>query len=348
MPVRILQVGMGGFGRSWAEKVIPRVADVELVGCVDIDRAALESARAYTTLPADRCFLSLDDALEATDADAVLVTVTIPAHISVIMAALAAGKHVLVEKPFAPTLDEARRAVQVAAERGLVLMVSQNYRFFPAVRAVQRLVASGELGEPSSVQVDFRKYDNHAPPGERLHYVMPQPMLVDMAVHHFDLMRAVLGREPREVHAVSWNPPWSKYDDPPAAVATVRFEGDVVVSYRGSWLSSGQDTPWAGEWRVDFAEAEVTWASRKGGENDISADRVCVRRLDGTASEVRLPRIRHLDRAGSLQVFVDAIRTGEEPETSGRCNLGTLALSLGAVESAAVGAPVVLPPDGSL
>jgi predicted dehydrogenase len=348
MPLRILQVGMGGFGRSWAEKVIPRVPEAELVGCADLDPVSLEKARAVTTLPEDRYFLSLDKALESTDADALLVTATIPAHIPLIMAGLAAGKHVLVEKPFAPTVDEACRAIEDAAERGLVLMVSQNYRFFPAVRAAQKLVASGELGELSSVQVDFRKYDNHAARGERLHYVMPQPMLVDMAVHHFDLMRAVLGREPREIQAVSWNPPSSKYVDPPSAFATIKFEGGVEVSYRGSWLSPGLDTPWAGEWRMDFAEAELNWTSRKGGENDISADRVCIRRLDGTIKDVRLPRIRYLDRAGGLQVFIDAIRTGQEPETSGRNNLPTLSLTLAAVESAASGSAVSLGGDGSL
>jgi predicted dehydrogenase len=342
MPLRIVQAGMGGFGQSWAAKVIPRVKEAELVACVDINPTALEKARILTGLPAGSFFPSLDEALEAVEADAVLVTATIPAHIPLIMASLSAGKHVLVEKPFAPALDEARRAVDVAAERGLVLAVSQNYRFFPAVQAVQTLVQSRELGEVSSVNVDFRKFDNHAPRGERLHYVMPQPMLVDMAVHHFDLMRAVLGREALEVHAVSWNPSWSKYDDPPAAVATIRFEGDVVVSYRGNWLSPGRDTPWAGEWRMQFADSEIAWTSRKGGDLDVSADRVSIQRLDEPQRAMPLPRIHDLDRAGSLSAFVRAIRTGEEPETSGRRNLPTLALCLAAVESAATGEPVSL------
>jgi predicted dehydrogenase len=342
MPLRIVQVGMGDFGRSWAAQVIPQVEDAELVACVDLDPVSLENARADGANPSRGFFLSLDEALDSTESDAVLVTATIAAHFPLIMAALAAGKHVLVEKPFVPALDQARLAVDTAAERGLALMVSQNYRFFPAVRAVQDLVAGGKLGEVSSVDVDFRKYDHRAERGDRLHYVMPQPLLVDMAVHHFDMMRAVLGREPKEIHCVSWNPPWSKYDDPPAAVATLKFEGDIVVSYRGSWVSPGPNTPWGGVWRMAFPEAEVYWTSRGGWLNPASEDSVTIRRLDKRARRMNLPKLSHLDRMGSLNAFIQAIRAGEEPETSGCRNIPTLALTLAAVDSAATGFPVLL------
>lgn len=349
---------MGGAGRSWAANVIPRIEDVELVACVDISPQSLELTRASTSLAEDRYFRSLEDALQATEADAVLVTTTLPAHIPVTMAALSAGKHVLMEKPFAPTLDDARRAVDAATERGLVLMVNQNYRFFPAVRAVRELVASGDVGSPHSIYLDFRRYEHHAPKEGHLHYLVPQPMLVDMAIHHFDLMRAILNREPQKIYCRSWNPPWSRYDDPAAAVATITFEGDVVVSYRGSWLSPGIETPWAGNWRMEFSGAEVAWTSRGGGKDPEDAESAVIRRLgeesrqpqfgvarsrEGTRGHpIDLPKLSYLDFTGSLDAFVRAIRSGEEPETSGRNNLPTLALAIAAVESAASGMPVEL------
>lgn len=342
MPLRIIQVGMGGFGSSWAASVIPQVKAVELVAAVDVSSAALERARTYTSLPAEQCFLSLDEALERTEADAVLVTTPLVFHIPYALAALEAGKHVLVEKPFAPTLDDAQRAVDAAAEKGLVLMVSQNYRFQPAVRAVQELVAGNSLGQLNAVYLDFRRYDNSAPRGNHVHYHVPQPMLVDMAIHHFDLMRLVLGREPREIYCHSWNPPWSKYDEPPAAMAIVKFDGDVIVSYRGSWLSPGKPTPWGGEWRMEFAETEVAWTSRGGGAAPDSDDAVSIRLLGEEPQPLPMPQMRYLDRTGVLEKFVHAVRTGEEPETSGRNNIPTLALTLASVESAATGLPVLL------
>lgn len=340
--LRIIQVGMGGFGRSWASEVVPEVDGAELVACVDVDPASIERARALTSLPEDRYFRSLEDALQRVPCDAVLITTVLAAHVPVAMAAIDAGKHVLVEKPFAPTLAEAHSTVEAAKERGLVLMVSQNYRFFPAVRAVQDIVATGEFGELSGIYVDFRKYDNKAPRGKHLHYLVPQPILVDMAIHHFDLMRAIFPQEPTEIHCHSWNPPWSKYDEPPEAVATVTFDGGAVVSYRGTWLSPGDDTQWAGTWRMEFSEGEVSWTSRIGGEIPDTADSVVVRPLGEEPQPRALTPLRYVDRAGSLNAFVEAVRTESEPETSGRRNINTLALTFAAVESAATGVPVRL------
>lgn len=81
------------------------------------------------------CFESLAEALETVDADAVLVTVPLRAHAPVAIAALNAGKHVLVEKPFAEHIPEAREVVEAAKAAGKTLMVSQNYRFFPTRRS---------------------------------------------------------------------------------------------------------------------------------------------------------------------------------------------------------------------
>ena len=66
-----------------------------------------------------------------------------------------------------------------------------------------------------------------------------QPLLADMAIHQFDLLRLVLGREPVWVEMQAVNPSPSGYRDPPAAFGLFSFEGDIAVSYRGSWISSG-------------------------------------------------------------------------------------------------------------
>jgi predicted dehydrogenase len=342
MALRIVQVGMGGFGRGWASEVIPEVKGVELAACVDLDPISLEKARTLLDLPADRYFQSLEEALELVPCEAVLCTTTLAGHMPVTTAALNAGKHVLVEKPFAPTLEEAGRAVDLAAARGLVLAVSQNYRFFPAVRAVQELIAGGSLGRVDTVFVDFRRYDNAAPRDGHIHYRVPQPVLVDMSIHHFDLMRVVLQREPKEIYCVAWNPPESKFDDPPVAVAVVRFEDDIVVSYRGSWISHGAITPWAGEWRMELTEAEIAWTSRIGGSEGAAADAVAVRRLGQEPEPIALPRVEYLDRAGSLSAFACAIETGTEPEIAACDNLRTLALTLAALKSAQTGVPVLI------
>jgi len=333
-PLRIVQVGMGFWGRDWARMVIPEIDDVELVACVDSDAQALALLQKQMGISGGRCFSSLEAALDAFGADAVLNTTTLPGHAPVTRAALEAGLHVLVEKPFAETLECAQELVELAAARGVTLMVSQNYRFFPAVRTAARLVHEGSLGELYEVSVDFRRNDPAPPNPKRRHHTHDtQPLLIDMSIHHFDLLRLVLGRAPLAISCRAWNPPWSGYLGPPVGVASMLFEGDLEVSYRGSWISAGPETAWAGEWRMEFEQGHLFWTSR--GEDNRLEDRVMWRPRRGRARGITLSTMPHIDRAGSLAEFAASLRANREPETSGRDNLGTIALMSAAVESAA-------------
>src|SRR2546423_12775765 len=147
---------MGANGRYWASRSLPQLPEVELVGCVDLDPDMLALARDQVGVPADRCFTSLAEAMGATAPDAVLVRTTLAAHVPVARSALQAGRHVLTEKPFAPTLEEARGLVELAGSRGLVLMVGQNYRFYPAVRAAAAPGREGGPGDLHEGAIDFR------------------------------------------------------------------------------------------------------------------------------------------------------------------------------------------------
>src|SRR5713101_4465045 len=336
MAIRLVQVGMGSWGENWGTHVIQQSGDVELVACVDLDAGMLEQARQLLNLPAERCFLTLESALASVEADAVLITANLPAHVPVALESLNGGKHVLLEKPFAPTVAEAQQVVETAAQRSRVLMISQNYRFFPAVRAVAALVREGTLGSIGTVSIDFRRYKNTAVPEGQPYYQVWQPLLVDMAIHHFDLMRLVLGQDPSQISCQAWNPPWSKFVDPAAAAATITFDGGAVVNYRGSWVSPAPRTSWSGEWHMECAGGEIVWTSR----DDPAPDHVSIRPLRKRSRSVQLPEVALTDRQGSLKAFLRAICTGQEPECSGRDNLHTIELMLAAVESATSRLPV--------
>jgi predicted dehydrogenase len=330
-PLRIVQVGMGFWGRDWARSVVPEVPGVELVGCVDSDPGALALHQAELPHSPPRCFRSLDQAIEETQPDAVLVTTNLPGHAPVTNAALQAGLHVLCEKPFTDKLEVAQELVDLAAAKGVTLMVSQNYRFFPAVRTAARLVREGALGDLYEASIDFRRNDPVPPNPPIRHHTDRHPLLVDMSIHHFDLLRLILADEPESVSCEAWNPSWSGFQGPPVAVASMLLDSGAVVSYRGSWISAGPDTAWAGEWSMEFEHGQLFWTSR--GEDNVLLDRVVMRSRRGRRSTVALPAMAHIDRAGALAEFVGALRANREPETSGRDNLGTIALMTAAVES---------------
>ncbi len=338
-PLRLMQVGLGPHGRNWARRVIPHIPEVDLVAYVDTDTRALAILREESNVPVERCFESLEDAIAVTKPEALLNTTALPGHAPIIRAGLDAGLHVLVEKPFAPSLAIAQQLVDAAAMRNLVLMVSQNYRFFPAPRMIARLVREEQLGALHEVSIDFRRYSAAGPGGRGRHHLEVQPLLVDMSIHHFDLTRLILGREPERLFCEAWNPAWTSFSGPSVAFAMIDFD-DVMVSYRASWVSAGPVTPWAGEWSMEFEHGEVVWTS--AADSDVTQDRVVLRPRAGRARTLKLPAVQRTGTSGTLTEFADAIRSGREPETSGRNNIGTIALMAAAVESATLRRPVTI------
>lgn len=332
----MIQVGVGNWGRNWYQHILHQNPEVTIVAWVDSVESSRETAQKTLDLPEQQIFASLEEALTHVQCDAVLITANLAGHTPLALTALQAGKHVLLEKPFAPTLDDARQVVKAAGQTGQdrpFLMISQNYRYYPASQAVREIIRKRELGPVGNVYIDFRRSDfrNRADddPGAILHHRLWQPLLVDMSIHHFDLIRAVLGQEATAISCHTWNPSWSKYADPPTGDATVILEDGAVVSYRGSWVSTGPQTNWAGEWRIECAQGEITWSSR-----GAIPDYVTIRLLGQEQAEsITLPEVPLVDRKGSLHAFVEAVNAGRQPECNGSDNFNTLALTLASVAS---------------
>jgi len=144
-----------------------------------------------------------------------------------------------------------------------------------------------------------------------------------MSIHHFDLLRLILANEPLLVSCEA-RIRRGVVQSPPVAVASMLLDSGAVVSYRGSWISAGPNTAWAGEWRMEFQHGQLFWTS--AGEDNVLLDRVVMRSRRGSEASWLACDGPH-DRAGTLAEFVSALRANREPETSGRDNLGTIALN---------------------
>ena len=337
--MRIIQVGLGPWGLDWARQVVPSIDGVEVVARADGDAAARAEAMETLKEPASLYHASLAEALAAAPCDAVLATVPLAGHAAVVREALSAGRHVLVEKPFAESVAQAAELVALARSRNRVLMVSQNYRHFPAPLAVAELVSDRRLGAVRSVDLDFR-HDAEAL-GYR-YYHLAQPLLSDMSIHHFDLMRMVLGVEPLSVSCTTAMADGTRFAGPPAAEATFDFAGDVTVRYSGSWVSKDTPTAWAGTWNMEFENADVWWTSRAPQDEPAARDRLIIRGDGVEQSSPQLKPPAQFDRAGCLAAFRDTVHSGREPPffSSGADNINSLAMVEAAVRSAASGQSV--------
>lgn len=342
--VKLIHVGVGGWGGDWEQNAIPPVTEIERTAIVDGHEPTLRKAQQAMGLPDAMCFLTLAEALDAVESDAVLVTAPAGAHVPLAIQAMEAGKHVLVEKPFSESAAEAKQAVDRAAELGKIIQVSQNYRFYPAPRMAQKLLEDGAIGEPSVIEIDFRKWANDRPAGGR-HFVMHHPLIFDMAIHHFDLIRKITGQEAKTVYARPLKPSWSKFEEEGGAAIVIELESGLVVSYRGSWISAGEPTTWAGDWAIVGETGEIRFSSRVGAETGAEGDRMTLRMHGEEAQPVTLETMDLWGRSAGLRAFAEAINGGPMAETWGPNNLGSVALMTAAATSSLSGnvEPVVLP-----
>jgi predicted dehydrogenase len=333
--ISLIHVGLGRWGFDWARDVLPEHPDVKVVGYVDSDAAALHRAQAELGASPDACFTDTATALRRVASDAVVVCLPIALHAPVAREALEAGRHVIVEKPFTTTIREADDLADLAESQRRVLMVSQNYRYFPAPVMAADFVRKGNFGKLSQIKIDFRR--NAAIEGHS-YLGLANPLLVDMAVHHYDLIRMIIGEDPVELSCRTWNPPGSPFTGDPCGAIVLTFPTGIAVSYRGSWLDQGAQTAWAGEWQMDFEQGSVLWTSRGSRPNWLARDRLTTKRPNGEAETQALPAMKLHDRMGVLAAFATAVRTGREPPyfPSGRSNVLTLAVIEAALQSSAI------------
>ena len=243
------------------------------------------------------------------------------------------------EKPIAGSVADAASMIAVAERHGVALMVSQNYRFRRAAETVRRLVELGVIGDIGTVYINFQK----SPPFSGFRAEMEQPLITDMAVHHFDQIRGVLGLEPEAVTASSWNPPWTWFKGDAAANVVFRMRGGARVVYTGSWVSRGWQTTWDGDWHIQGSSGEIHWAENRVTilPSDVFTS-VFVPGARETEGRILadLVELDHEDRAASLAELAQALAAGRSPAPSGRDNIRSLAMVLAARQAAASGGMV--------
>jgi predicted dehydrogenase len=250
---RAILVGSGGFGQQWA-KAVQEHPGWTLAAVVDLDRSVAEQvASEYGVVG----FTDLVTATAATGATVAICVVPPAAHMAVALDAFGLGMDVITEKPLADSLQSAREMIAAARASGRHLVVSQNYRWRPHIQAVKEALAEGAIGEIGYVEWHFRRATELD--GWRDAY--DEILLEDRSIHHMDLIRYLTGLNADVVSAASFRPPWSWMRGRPCASVQITLEGGLPVSYFGSWVDWGRQTPWDGEARIVGRDGAIVAAA---------------------------------------------------------------------------------------
>ncbi len=332
MALKAVLVGCGAMSTTWLDAVA-QLDGLEIIGLADLDSARVQAVAERHGLQNAVQSSDVAKLLAQTRPDLVFDLVVPQARHAVVSAALAAGCHVLSEKPMAETLDQAKDLIARARDAGKLHVVVQNRRYLDSVRRIARALAEGLIGQLTSVHADFFL----APHFGGFREDMSNVLLVDMAIHAFDAARCMTGRKARSVYCQEWNPPGSWYREGSSAAAIFEMDDGVVFNYRGSWCAAGLGTSWECAWRFIGTRGTLVW----DGNAELRAEVAVAPRtgLFDATQQVEVPSAE--DRVGGhlgvLQDFVAAVRGGHVPETAGPDNIHSLAMTLGAVDSARSG-----------
>lgn len=334
MTLKAVLVGCGAMSQAWLDAAA-QIDGLHIAGLADLDVQRAHEAASRHRLEGATVASSLGELLERLQPEVVFDLVVPAARHTVVSQALAAGCHVLSEKPMAETLEQARDLVERAEAAGRLHAVVQNRRYLTSVRRIAAAVASGVLGEITSVHADFFL----APHFGGFRDEMDHVLLMDMAIHAFDALRCMTGLPARNVYCREWDPKNSWYHQGSSAMALFELGNGALFTYRGSWCAAGMATSWECAWRFVGTRGTLTW----DGHDQLRAEVTTAQRsgLFDDVVPVALENIEPVGRIGGhlgvLQDFIAAVRGGKAPETRGADNIHSLAMSLAAIASARAG-----------
>ena len=221
-----VQVGVAGLG-YWGPNLVRNLHEIpaaEATWTCDVRPDAL--AVLGRRFPAVRQTRNFDEMLDDPALDAVAIVTPVATHRDLAMRALEAGKHVFVEKPLAPSSDEAQALIRTAHERHLVLMPGHTFLYSPPVVRIRDMIRSGELGEIYFISMSRVNLGLHQ---------SDVSVIWDLGPHDFSILLYWLGEAPRRVVSMGRACIANGQDD--VAFINCEFDSGAIAHIELSWLA---------------------------------------------------------------------------------------------------------------
>ena len=311
MSVRIGVVGLGYWGPNVVRNM-SRVAD--LAWCCDL--SAENRERYAPQYPQARFTDDFDDLLNDPELAAIAVAASVPTHHPLGLKALAAGKHVFIEKPLAASVADARALVEAAEKADRRLMVGHLLLFHPGLRAVRSLIDSGELGDI------YYLYGNRVNLGQ---VRADENALWSLGAHDVSVVLHLAGEEPYELSARGESYMRAGIED--VVFGYLRFPSGVAAHLHLSWLDPHKERRFTvvGSKRMatfdDMDPERKITIYDKGFDESAAVDEDYVAR----SGDIWSPRVAGAEPLRlECEHFVECVRNGREPISGARNGLAVV------------------------
>lgn len=320
-------IGVGSMGQNHA-RVYRELPGIELVGVADTDQATVQRV---AWLCSTRPFADYRQMLDACRPDLVSVVVPTHYHRQVVMDALDAGCHVLVEKPISATVAEGEELIARAQACGRKLMVGHIVRFNPAIQVLRAQLEAGELGR--IFQVRCRRL------GPFPTRVQDVGVVIDLATHDLDIMRHLVGSPVVRLYAETERKIHTAHED--TMIATLRFANGVIGSLDIDWLTPTKIrevtvTGQRGMFLFDDLNQELYLYENQEATTEQWSNLAILRGVS-VGRMIRYPISRREPLSVELEAFAAAVRDDRPVPVSGTDGLQALKLAQALVRSGQTG-----------
>lgn len=336
--VAIGVIGCGFFSRnhlhSWQD-LAPEGAD--LVAVCDVDAEKAKAAAEAFGIP--HWYTDAETMFRERDLGLVDIITRMDTHRQ--LAEMAARHHVpmIVQKPFAPDIDDVRAIVRTADRAGLFLAVHENFRFQTPLEKVKELLEAGTIGDPSWARISFRTgYDIYK--GQPYFFDEERFVILDLGVHVVDVARFFLGEVERVSCETQRRNPKVKAED--TATMLMRHTSGAVSVVECTYETRKLPDPFP-ETLLEIEGPRGAIVTKPGYRMEVTVDG------EMTESEIEIPMLHWANKPWHMieesvyktcRHFLQSLKAGREAATSGRDNLKTYAVCEAAYESAATGRAV--------
>ncbi len=323
-PVNVGVVGVGEMGRRHAENLRRAMPHARLAAVADIDLRRAQAVAAE--LEVDTAYSSASELAAHPGLEAVVIASPPKYHLSAIVAAAAAGRHVFCEKPLALCLGEADAALAAVERAGVILQVGHMRRYDPPYLAARERIDAGEIGEIVVFKSVGR--DQETSHAGACQVEANGTLFHDSTTHDFDLARWLTGDEIVEVHAYGSTvaiPELKQAGGFDAGIVNLQFASGAIGN-----IESFMDAKYGYDIRTEIVgtrgtlfvgalrQTALTVMTRAGSSHDVIAHWL-TRFAIAYLSEIR--------------DFVDSVRHDRMPRVTGQDGRRSLAAAVAAVES---------------
>ena len=344
MTYKMIQVGVGGYGAKWLKEFVPPAAAegrLKTVAIADVDERALREAQAFLGLPDDRCFTDVKRAFAESGADFSLISTPPWSHEEAIRLSLDHGMDILCEKPIADTMEACARIATQVHRAGRKMALTMTHRFDQPNTTFRRELKSGACGRLDYLVFrltgELRSYGAWG----HFRHDMKDVMLIEAAIHHFDLLRDLVGADCETVYAKSWTPAWGEFAGDANVLAMMTFANGVRLTYEGASCNAVSiNAYFKGYIRAECETGVLILSNGRVERHLYDSSRQRPVRREGEGETVTPVEQDKFGNVWLVDRFVRWLDGGEPMETNIDSNLKAQAIAFAAIESARTGREV--------